>query len=74
MLDLTGDFLSRFGSILQIGVDLVEPVPIGQHIGGHHTRCHHLSIPQPRQADVFGIKVVRAANEDGWMSAARCLI
>lgn len=72
VLHHTGDFLSMFGSVLQVGVDLVEPIPIGQLLSGGHIRCHFFSIPQPRHSNLFGIKVVHAADEDAWMLAAAC--
>ncbi len=73
MLHHTGDFLSRCGSIFQIGVHLVEPVPVGHFLSGHYSKRHLLSVFQPRHSDLFGVKVVHTADEHAWMFAARCL-
>lgn len=70
VLHHAGDLLSQSGCILQMGVDLVEPVPVGQLVSERHIRCSRLSVPQPCHSDVFGIKVVYTADEHDWMSAA----
>lgn len=53
------------GRVLQVGVQLVVPVPVCQLLGGGHIMADLSSIPEPAHFDVLGVKVVNAADQHG---------
>lgn len=63
MFHHAGEFFSRWGCVLQIWVDLIEPVSVRQLLSGCHIIYHFLSISQPCQLDLLWIEVVRAADK-----------
>ena len=70
MLYLTGEPLSIYGRVLQVGVGQVQPVPIGQLVGEAHARGHLLPAPQPGDSDGSGVEVVNAAHQEARMTTA----
>lgn len=69
VLDHTGDLLSRFRHVLQMGVDLIVPVSISHLLSGRHVTLNLLPVPQPRQRDGWRVKSVSAAHQCGRVSA-----
>lgn len=59
------------GYVLQVGVDLVEPITICKLFSGSDVRGCFLSISQPAHFDQFRVEVIDAANQHGRMVTTR---
>ncbi len=73
MIYHTGDFLSRFGSVLQVGVNLVVPVTISLLLSGRHISDHLFTISEPGHFDMFRVKLICTAHQQCWMPTSGLL-